>query len=117
VQRPLPLPRTTSLEEVVRRTEMDPRKAQLLEEARRALGTVYDEGLVTLSGLRLKAGLSQSMLAERAQMSQPHIARIERGNTDPGTETVARIARALGVAEKVAFEAIRNQLSTRAEAK
>lgn len=45
--------------------------------------------------LREKHGLTQAQLAERCDMSQADISRIERGSTSPTTRTLQRIADAL----------------------
>lgn len=108
--RPLALPNTISLEALTAEFEADEAMAQHMATARQELAPLlYGEGAQTLSALRLASGLSQSQLAQRVGTSQPHIARIERGNNDPTTEVVARIAVALGVDEGQAFMAIRRQ--------
>lgn len=112
--RPLPLHGTVSFESVIRRQEADPEKAVYLARARQNLAkTLYADEQETVTGLRLAAGLSQVQLAERAETSQPHIARIERGQNDPSTELIARIAKALNADEDRVFRAVRNQRSTR----
>ena len=55
------------------------------------------------------AGLSQAKLAERANATQSYVARIEAGTLDPGTDMLARLARALGVSEETVFSAVRSQ--------
>lgn len=113
--RPLPLPNALSLDSLLGEFESDPSMAQRMAKARKEMAeTVYASDPDTLSALRLAAGLSQVQLAERVKTSQSHIAKIERGQNDPSTELVARIAEALGVEESVAFQAIRNQIRTRA---
>lgn len=47
--------------------------------------------------LREARGITQQQLAEAAQMKQPRIAEIERGNANPTLLTISRIAVALGV--------------------
>lgn len=106
--RPLPLPNSVALDDLVAESERDAVRFAALAEARRALGGVLFGGQPTgLAALRLRAGLSQSALAERARTSQAHIAKIEAGRNDPGTQLVARLAGALGVGELEAFSAIR----------
>jgi DNA-binding XRE family transcriptional regulator len=108
--RALPLPNTKSLSDVLARFQSNPAIAERMPEARRKLGGVlYAKGPATLASLRLRAGLSQAQLAEKINSSQPHIARIERGQTDPGTDTVARIAEALGVEAAAVFKAVQVQ--------
>lgn len=114
VPRPLPLADTVSLDDILAEFESDSEMANEMSAARRELATtMYQDEPDTLSALRLAAGLSQAQLADLAETSQPHIARIERGVTDPGTEMIARIARALNVDEIIAFRAVRLQRSTR----
>lgn len=45
-----------------------------------------------LSTARKEAGLSQSELADRVDISQPALSQIESGNNDPRLTTVRRIA-------------------------
>ncbi|MDN5752541.1 MAG: helix-turn-helix transcriptional regulator [Nitrosospira sp.] len=81
-----------------------------MQNARRDLvDSLYGREPETLTVLRLMVGLSQARLAEMIGTSQPHIARIEGGRTDPGTEMIAKLARALAVNEQRAFAAIRQQ--------
>lgn len=115
--RPIPLVGSVSAEALVKEAEADTHKAAYLQQARQRLAaTLYAGEPETLSALRLAAGYSQAQLADKAATSQPHIARIERGQTDPGTDTIARIATALGVDEMRVFRAIRKQLETRSDA-
>jgi HTH-type transcriptional regulator / antitoxin HipB len=53
---------------------------------------------------RRRAGVSQSELAELAGMSQPSVARLERGVVSPTVITLDRIARALGADLVIDFE-------------
>lgn len=112
--RPVSLPNTISLESLSKEYDNDPEKLSRLSAARKNLSKViYDDDQETLSYLRLAAGLSQQQLAEKVGTSQPHIARIERGQHDPSTGLISRIAKALNVDEGLTFRAIRNQLNTR----
>lgn len=114
--RPLPLPHTISLDSLVSEFESDSEMAKHMVKARRDIAaTLYADEPETLSALRLAAGLSQAQLAARADTTQPYIARIERGQTDPGTDIIARIAQALGADEAHTFRAIRNQLASRGQ--
>ncbi len=45
---------------------------------------------------RLRAGLSQADLADRAGRDQSHVARWERGDVEPGSRTSRRVLRACG---------------------
>lgn len=47
--------------------------------------------------LRRARGLTQEQLAERIGVRQPRIAEIERGDANPRLDTLAKLARALGV--------------------
>lgn len=49
-----------------------------------------------LRDMRKSAALSQRALAERAETSQPAIARYERGSSTPSWETLERLAEACG---------------------
>lgn len=52
---------------------------------------------------RTAAGLTQSELAQRTGMSQPAIARLEAGGTEPTIATLRRIAAALDIELVVEF--------------
>lgn len=54
--------------------------------------------------LRAGAGLSQRALAQRANTSQPAVARYERGAATPSWETLERLAGACGRRLKVSAE-------------
>jgi transcriptional regulator with XRE-family HTH domain len=45
---------------------------------------------------RREAGLTQAELALRVGVSQPEIARVERGNANPTWDTIVRVLRATG---------------------
>ena len=51
----------------------------------------------TIRAKRIKAGLSQEQLAEKAQLARNYIGNIERAEYKVTVETLARIAKALGV--------------------
>jgi ribosome-binding protein aMBF1 (putative translation factor) len=106
-----PLPGGKRLSDIVRRFESDPVMAERLASARRRLASelVSGESLQTIRDLRLRAGLSQAKLAERARSTQAYVARIEAGTVDPGTDMVARLAFALGVDDAVVFSLVRRQ--------
>ena len=46
--------------------------------------------------LRTEKGVSQTELAEKAGLAQPHIVRIEQGRYSVGLDTLQAIAKALG---------------------
>ena len=54
----------------------------------------------SLKKLRLEAKLTQKRLAELADVSQAHIAKIEQGKVDPRLSTVNRILRVLSEAKE-----------------
>lgn len=116
--RPLPLENTVSLDSLLAEFESDQHTAEEMTLARKHLASeMYSDEPDTLSALRLGAGLSQAQLAKLVETSQPHIARIEKGVTDPGTDMISRIATALGIDEVRAFRAVRLQLQTRGQQK
>jgi transcriptional regulator with XRE-family HTH domain len=51
----------------------------------------------TIRAKRMKAGLSQEKLAEKADLARNYIGNIERAEYKVTVEVLARIARALGV--------------------
>jgi ribosome-binding protein aMBF1 (putative translation factor) len=86
---------------------------EALGDARKAFSEEVYGDEISLSALRARAGLSQKQLADRMGIKQPYIARIEGGVTDPSTDSIARLAEALGVDEGTAFAAVRFQRKTR----
>lgn len=108
--RPLPIANTSSLQSLIDEFEGDAEFASQMDGARRDLAaSLYADEASTLTVLRLGAGMSQAKLAEGASTTQPYIARIERGQLDPGTEMIDRLARALGQSPDQVFLAIREQ--------
>lgn len=55
----------------------------------------YEQIARRLVGLRIENGLTQAELARRCGVSQPAIARLERGEHEPRLTTLRRIAHAL----------------------
>lgn len=53
---------------------------------------------------RIAAGITQTELAQRTGMSQPAIARLEAGGTEPTIATLRRIADALNIELIVEFQ-------------
>jgi predicted transcriptional regulator len=101
---------------VLQKYETDAQKAALISDARRQFArTVLDSGdHQSLRSLRLEAGLSQDQLAAKCATAQSHIAKIELGQTDPGTDTIARIAESVGQPADRVFAAIRSLRAKRA---
>lgn len=107
---PAPIPNARSLSDLIDEYEQSADAAALLASGRREVAqTLYADEPESFSALRLAAGMSQKQLAALVGTSQPHIARIELGKADPSTDTIARIANALGVDEERMFRAIRNK--------
>lgn len=82
----------------VRGLELDPKKKQLLRDARKWVGeSLYSHELPTLKAYRLNLGLSQTDLARLINSSQSHIARIERGTENLHIETCRKLCGALKI--------------------
>jgi len=56
--------------------------------------------------LRLKKGLSQEALAEKAELDRAHLSGIERGTENPTLFTVQQIADALGTTLEKLFRGL-----------
>jgi len=112
--RPATLKEFITLDELIESFSSEPGFEEEMAEANKELASLlYADEPGSFSALRMRAGLSQRKLAERSETSQSHIARIELGQLDPGTDTIARLAAALGVDEATAFMAVRHQRKTR----
>ncbi|HEX7687321.1 MAG TPA: helix-turn-helix transcriptional regulator [Burkholderiaceae bacterium] len=74
----------------------DPVYASELPRARAWVAEAFYPTM-TLSALRLRAGMSQRQLAEACGMEQPHISRMESGKHEPHLMQIRRISQALGV--------------------
>lgn len=84
----------------------DPRKRAAIEKARRKIASaISDTSEFSLAKLRLQAGLSQAQLAKLVDSQQPAIARLEKGDIDPGVSTIEKLAEALGVPSETVFKA------------
>lgn len=59
-----------------------------------------------LRQLRLEQGLTQEEVAERSGLNYKFIGRVELGQSEPGAESLVRLARALGVPIGKLFETI-----------
>ena len=79
--------------------------SRAMVEGRKTLSSALGDGN-PIRNLRLNAGLSQSELAARAGTTQSHIARVESGKVDPGTDMIAKIASALAVKPQAVFDAV-----------
>ena len=56
-----------------------------------------------IKSLRLRNGLTQKELADRIGMSQPQLAKIEKGTSLPSLKTMARYAAGLGLVVHLSF--------------
>ena len=85
--------RGQSLDDLLKKQLGDGELQILFEERRFYLRVAH-----IIRDIRARSGLSQSQLAERAAVSQPLIARLERGDQHrtPTFETLHKILRALG---------------------
>ncbi|MGB5103263.1 MAG: helix-turn-helix transcriptional regulator [Steroidobacteraceae bacterium] len=108
IVRPSPLRGGTPIDEFVKDWEADPEMAAELQRARTRLAKHLDKA-ETLRSLRLKAGLSQALLAARAGTTQSHVALIESGAKDPQTDMITRLAAALELDPARVFLAVRTQ--------
>lgn len=86
-------PRGQSLDDLLKKKLGDQELQIMFEERRFYLRVAH-----LIRDLRAKSGLSQSELAEGAGVSQPLIARLERGDQQrtPTFETLHKVLRALG---------------------
>ena len=83
----MPTRRLTDLDRELRK---DPEYEAALREL-----APYEEIARQLIAFRIEHGLSQAELARRCGVSQPAIARLERGEHEPRLATLRRIAHAL----------------------
>ncbi len=75
-------------------------RAAAIVKGRQRLAKVADQrnpGFRPLSTLRLAAGLSQAELADKMDMKQPNIARLEKKPGDPSLSTLQKLAAVLRV--------------------
>jgi len=79
-----------TLKELDRELRKDPEYAAALEEL-----SPYEAIARQLIAFRIEHGLSQTDLAKRCGVSQPAIARLERGEHEPRLATLRRVAHAL----------------------
>lgn len=76
-----------------------------LEQGRKSISDWIDPR-PSIRALRLKAGLSQAMLAAKMKTSQPQIARMESGKQDIQLSSMKALAAALGVDLHVIVDAL-----------
>jgi transcriptional regulator with XRE-family HTH domain len=81
---------TRPLADLDRELRKDPEHETALQEL-----APYEEIARQLVAFRMEHGLSQAELARRCGVSQPAIARLERGEHEPRLATLRRVAHAL----------------------
>lgn len=108
-----PLTGGVPIDDVIRELERDAGMAEHFRTARRTLGEAMSDGHETLRILRLRRGMSQEQLAQRADTTQAYIARIEASKADPGTDIITRLARALQIDVRDVFAAIQAERQAR----
>lgn len=77
------------------RIRSNPLRATAIVKGRQRLAKVADQrnpGFRPLSILRLAAGLSQAELADKMDMKQPNVARLEKKPGDPSLSTLQKLA-------------------------
>ena len=89
---------TKRLDELDRELRKDPEYEAALEEL-----APYEEIARQLIAFRVDHGLSQAALAKRCGVSQPAIARLERGEHEPRLATLRRVAHALDANPELDF--------------
>ena len=95
------------VEDYMATQEAKPDMAAALVRARiRAGNAAVGQSGGGLSGLRLRAGLSQSQIAQRMKTHQPSIARWEKDPEQMTLPTIRQMAAALGVPEQALFDAL-----------
>lgn len=102
-----------SIHEVVARSEKNPRRKAALESMRKTVSSMLEdsEGAKSLTSLRLAKGWSQTTLAARLGVTQPYVAKIEKGQEDMRMSTVMKLAEAFGVSPNEIFEAARTYVA------
>lgn len=99
----------TEIDDLITKHEGDTRKAKALARARQRLAKRLETSArLTLSTLRLRRGLSQSVLAERIGNSQPSYSKIEAGRVDVLHSTFEKLIVVLEVSRDELAEALRN---------
>lgn len=98
------------------RVRSNPLRAAAIVKGRQRLAIVANQrnpGFRPLSTLRLAAGLSQAELADKMDMKQPNIARLEKRPGDPSLSTLQKLASVLGVDIREVIAAV--EVTNRAE--
>lgn len=105
-----PLPRNyKEIDTLIKEREKNSTRAEALSKARvRLAATLNSNEEVNLSVLRLRAGLSQHLLAEKIGNSQPSYSKIEAGRTEIMFSTFEKLVEVLGVSRDELSFAITN---------
>jgi ribosome-binding protein aMBF1 (putative translation factor) len=103
------------IDTLIKDREKNSTRSKALSKARERLAaTLNSSEEVNLSILRLRAGLSQYLLAEKIGNSQPSYSKIEAGRTEIMFSTFEKLVEVLGVSRDELSLAIKN---TQKEAK
>lgn len=87
--------------------EADPLNNDSIESADNWIAkTFYDGNIESMRSLRQKKQISQAVLARIVGTSQPQIARIESGRSDPQLSTILKLTEALSVDANVMCAAL-----------
>lgn len=87
-----------TISELAAERALDSKKTAALARARKRHAEALEGvGTYALAKLRLQRGLSQTQLAHMMGVSQPYIAKIERGEDDLRASTIRKLAFALDV--------------------
>lgn len=90
-------PNHVSIEDLEARLSKVPGMPDELASARKWVADVLYPSQVSLRSLRLARGLTQTMLAGTIGTSQPHLARMENGQSGIMRDTMRRLCEALNV--------------------
>ena len=100
------------VQSLVAEAEAIPERKQALEQARKRLAEMRaNSGGVTLDQLRLRAGYSQTKLAEMIGTTQARLSMYESGKCDMMFESAASLAKTLSISLDELYRAISNSKS------
>ena len=105
--KPLSVPGAIDIDDLVAEFEsQSTENAEAISQGRQWVAETFYAERPSIAQLRLHKGWSQAELAKRAETSQPYIARLELGQTDPQISTARKIAKTLGVSIEVFANAL-----------